>query len=89
MVSTVGKGSLQTFLVTSTMANDFLLGLTWFLSVGARMTAMGKGSTAAITITGKDRTETSVKAVFSDDLVRTLKGLVSTNKENRNISSML
>ena len=71
MVSTVGKGRLQTFLVTSTMANDFFLCLTWFLSVSARMTVTGKGSTArvAITVTGEDGTETSVKAVFSDDLV--------------------
>ena len=81
MVSTVGKGSLQTFLVTSTMANDFLLGLPWFLSVGARMTVTGKGSTThlAITVTGEDGTETSVKAVFSDDLVRTPEALVSKN----------
>ena len=81
MVYTVGKGSLQTFLVTSTMANDFLLGLPWFLSVGARMTVTGKGSSArvAITITGEDGTETSVKAVFSDDLLRTPESLVPKN----------
>ena len=81
MVSTVGKGSLQTFLVTSTMANDFLLGLLWFLSPRARMTVTGKGATArvAITVTGEDGSETSVKAVFSDDLVRTPEGLVSKN----------
>ena len=45
------------------------------------MTVTGKGSTArvAITVTGEDGTETSIKAVFSDDLVQTPEGLVSKN----------
>ena len=34
VISTVGRSSLQTFLVTYTSANDLLLVLTWFLSVG-------------------------------------------------------
>jgi hypothetical protein len=81
LISTVGRRSLQTFLVTSTMANDFLLGLPWFLSVGARMTVNGRGSNArvAITVIGEDGSETSVKAVFSDDLQRTAEGLVAKN----------
>ena len=80
-VSTVGRRSLQTFLVTSTMANDFLLGLLWFLSVGATMTVTGKGADArvAISITGDDGVETSVKAMFSNDLLRTSEGLVAKN----------
>jgi hypothetical protein len=63
------------------MANDFLLGLPWFLSVGARMTVNGRGSNArvAITVIGEDGSETSVKAVFSDDLQRTAEGLVAKN----------
>ena len=72
-ISTVGRRSLQTFLVTSTNANDLLLELPWFMSVGARMIVGGKGSAAqvAISIMGEDGTETTVKAIFSDDLMRT------------------
>ena len=81
VISAVGKSSLQTFLVTSTVANDFLLGLPWFLSVGAKMIVTGKGPAArvAITVAGEDGTETSVKAVWSDDLMRTSEGLISKN----------
>ena len=81
IISTVGKSSLQTFLVTSTVAKDFLLGLPWFLPLGARVTIAGKGQNArvAVTVTSEDGTETSVKAVFSDDLVRTPEVLVSKN----------
>ena len=81
VISIVGRSSLQTFLVTSTSANDLVLVLPWFLSVGARMTVTGKGSTAkvAITANGEDGSETSVRAVFSDNLMRTSKALVSKN----------
>ena len=80
-VSTVVRRSLQTFLVTSTMANDCLPGLPWFLSVGATMTVTGTGADArmAISITEDDRVATSVKAMFSDDLMRTTTGLVAQN----------
>jgi hypothetical protein len=78
---TVGRRSLQTFLVTSTSANDLLLGLPWFLSVGARMTVAGRGAGARVSVTlaADDGTETSVKAIFSDDLLRTPEGLMAKN----------
>ena len=78
-VSIVGRRSLQTFLVTSIMVKDFLPELPWFLSVGASMTVTGKGADArvAISITGEDGVETSVNAMFSDDLLRTSEGLVA------------
>ena len=81
-ISTVGRRSLQTFLVTSTNANDLLLGLPWFMSVGARMIVAGKGPAAqvAISIMGEDGTETTVKAIFSDDLMRTPQGLMMMAK---------
>ena len=81
-IHTVGRRSLQTFLVTSTNANDLLLGLPWFMSVGARMIVAGKGPAAqvAISLTGEDGTETSVKAIFSDDLMRTPQGLMMMTK---------
>ena len=49
-ISTVGRRSLQTFLVTSTNANDLLLELPWFMSVGARMIVAGKGPAAQVAI---------------------------------------
>ena len=81
-ISTVGRRSLQTFLVTSTNANDLLLGLPWFMSVGARMIVTGKGHLAqvAISIIGEEGTETTVKAIFSDDLMRTPQGLMMMTK---------
>ena len=81
VISTVGRSSPQTFLVTSTSANNLLLVLTWFLSVGARMTVTGIGSTAkvAIMVNGEDGSKTSVRAVFSDDLMQTSEGVVSKN----------
>ena len=77
-ISTVGRRNLPTFLVTSTNANDLLLGLPWFMSVSAKMVVTGKGHLAqiAITIAGEDGSETSVKAIFSDDLMRTAQGLM-------------
>ena len=49
-ISMVGRRSLQTFLVTSTNATDLLLGLPWFMSVGARMIVAGKGPVAQVAI---------------------------------------
>ena len=45
------------------------------------MTVTGKGADAHVTIsiTGHDGVETSVKAMFSDDLLRTFEGLVAKN----------
>ena len=45
------------------------------------MTVTGKGADArvAISITGDDGVETSVKAMYSDDLLRTSEGLVAKN----------
>ena len=45
------------------------------------MTVSGKGSTAkvAIIVNGEDRLESSVRAVFSADLIQTSEGLVSKN----------
>ena len=45
------------------------------------MTVAGKGQNAclAVTVTSEDKTKTSVKVVFSDDLVRTPEGFVSQN----------
>ena len=79
IISTVGKSSLQIFLVTSTVGNDFLLYWTWLLFLGARMNIAGKGQNArvAVTVTLEDGTESSVKAVFCDDFVRTPALLVS------------
>ena len=79
-ISTVARRNLQTFLVTSTHANDLLLGLPWFMSVGARMKVSGSGSTTqlAISVVGEEGQETSVKAIFSDNLVRTPQGLTMT-----------
>ena len=81
-ISTVRRRSLQTFLVTSTNANDLLLGLPWFMSVGARMIVAGKGSAAqeAISIIAEHGTEPTVKAIFSDDLMRTPQGLMMMAK---------
>ena len=55
------------------------------------MTVAGKGQNAgvAVTVTSEDGTETSVKAVYSDYLVRTPEGLVSKNELIHNLSSML
>ena len=60
LISTVRKCSLETFLVTLTMANDFMLGLPWFMSVGARMTVNGRGSNTRVSITviGEDGSKT-------------------------------
>ena len=46
------------------------------------MIVAGKGPAAqvAISLTGEDGTETSVKAIFSDDLMRTLQGLMIMTK---------
>ena len=81
-IHTVGRRSLQTFLVASTNAIDLLLGSPWFMSVGARMIVAGEGPAAqvAISLTGEDGTETSVKAIFSDDLMRTPQGLMMMTK---------
>ena len=81
-ISTVRRRSLQTFLVTSTNANDLLLGLPWFMSVGARMIVAGKDPAAqvAISIIAEHGTETTVKAIFSDDLMRTPQGLMMMAK---------
>ena len=81
MVSIIGMGSLQKSLVTSTIANDFLLSLIWFLSIGRRMIVMSKDSTAhvAITIIDEDGIKTFVKDVFSYDLIQILEGLKSKN----------
>ena len=48
------------------------------MSVGAKMVVTGKGHLAqvAITIAGEDGSEMSVKAIFSDDLMRTPQGLM-------------
>ena len=72
-ISTVGRRNLQTLLVTSTNANDLLLVLPWFMYVGAKRIVAGKGPVAqvAISIMGEDGTETTVKAIFADDLMRT------------------
>ena len=77
-VSTVARKSLQTFLVTATSAKDLLLGLPWFLSVGARMTVVGRGTDTQVVValTNEDGIETAVKAVFSDNLMRTPPGLM-------------
>ena len=82
-IHTVGRRSLQTFLVTSTNANDLLLELPWLISLGARMIVAGKGPAAqvAISLTEEDGTETWVKAIFSDDLMRTLQGLMMMTKK--------
>ena len=52
------------------------------MSVGARMIVAGKGPTAqvAISIIGEDGTETTVKAIFSDDLMRTPQVLMMMTK---------
>ena len=72
-ISTVGRRSLQTLLVTSTNTDDLLLVLPWFMYVGARMIVAGKSPVAqvAISIMGEDGTETTAKAIFADDLMRT------------------
>ena len=51
------------------------------MSVGAKMVVTGKGHSAqvAITIAGEDRSETLVKAIFSNDLIRTSQGLMLSN----------
>ena len=82
-ISMVGRRSLQTFLVTSTNANDLLLGLPWFMSVGARIIVAGKCPAAqvAISIMREDGTETTVKAIFSNDIMRTPQGLMMMAKD--------
>ena len=81
-ISTVGRRSLQSFLVTSTNANDLLLGLPCLMSVGARIIVTGKGHLAqmAISIVGEEGTETTVKAIFLDDLMRTPQCLMMMSK---------
>ena len=81
-ISMVGRRSLQTFLVTSTNANNLVLGLPWFISVGARMIVAGKCPVAqvAISIMGEDGTETTVKAIFSDDPMRIPQSLMMIAK---------
>ena len=64
-VTTVARKSLQTFLLTSTSANDLLLVLQWFLSVVARMIVVGCGTDARVVVvlTNQDHMETAVKPV--------------------------
>lgn len=45
-----GKKQFQTLLVNSTIVNDLLLGLLWFISVGARMTVTSRGLSARVVV---------------------------------------
>jgi hypothetical protein len=77
LVTAVGQHSLQTFVVTPSNANDVILGLPWFVGVGGKITAMGrgKGAEVSITVNGPEGTESTVVAISSKDLVRTADGL--------------
>jgi hypothetical protein len=81
LVNAVGQPSLQTFLVTPSTANDLILGLPWFLQNGAKITSVGKGKDAGVSVSvvGRDGRETSVVAILSKELMRTPEGLVPKN----------
>lgn len=77
-ISIVARKLLQTFLVTSTFVNDLLLGLTWLLCIGARMTVVGCGTDTQVVIAfiNEDSIEMAVRAMFSDNIMQTLQGLM-------------